>query len=58
MSSKKAIFARDYGFFAAVLLYMDKDMLIRGECKFLLELPRNMSKKIPKNFTPCVRSEV
>ena len=25
---KKAIFARDYGFFAAVLSYMDKDMLI------------------------------
>ena len=43
LTSKKAIFARDYGFFAAVLLYMDKDMLIRGKGKFLLELPRNMS---------------
>ena len=31
---QRAIFARDYGFFAAVLLYMDKDMLIRGKCKF------------------------
>ena len=43
LTSKKAIFARDYSFFAAVLLYMDKDMLIRGKCRFLLELPRNMS---------------
>ena len=40
---QKVIFARDHGFFAAVLLYTDKDMLIRGKCKFLLELSRNMS---------------
>ena len=30
-------------FFATVLLYMDKDMLIRGKSEFLLELPQNMS---------------
>ena len=38
-TSKKAIFARDYGFFAVVLSYMDKDMLIWGKCK---SLSRNM----------------
>ena len=53
---KKRFFARDYDFFAAVLLYVDKDILIRGKCKFLLELPRNVSWKISKNFSPCVRS--
>ena len=52
---QKAIFARVYGFFAAVLLYMDKDMLIQEKRKFLFELPRNVSEKIPKNFSPCVR---
>ena len=48
LTSKKAIFARDYSFFAAVLLYMDKDMLIRGKCKFLLELPRMCHEKYRK----------
>ena len=46
----KAIFARDYGFFAIVLSYMDKDMLARGKYKFLLKLPWNVLYKVPKNF--------
>ena len=34
--SPKKRFLQDYGFFAAVLLYMDRDMLIRGKCKFFV----------------------
>ena len=55
---QKGDFCERLELFAAVLLYLDKDMLIRGKCKFLLELPRNIFQKIPKNSSPCVRSIV
>ena len=32
-------------------------MLVKGNCRVLVELPRNVKKK-PKNFSPCVRSIV
>ena len=40
---QKSDFCERLWLFRCSFLYMDKDMLIRGKCKFLLELPRNMS---------------
>ena len=47
---QKGDFCERLELFVAVLLYLDKDMLIRGKCKFLLELPRNIFQKIPKKL--------
>ena len=40
---KKRFMREIMAFSLQFFLYMDKDMLIRGKCKFLLELPRKMS---------------
>ena len=54
---QKEILARDYGFFAIVLSYMDKDNVVTLEVKVFAGINTKYVIKNTEN-SPCVRSIV